>query len=166
MSEFWKLILESNTFNFAVLVAIFWVLAIKFNLPEMFDKIRMSVAASIENAKIELKNAQESLKLAKKEAKNASVEAAEKISAANASADGLSKDILDNAKVQVKKIEANVMRVVESEEQKISAKLTKETMHNAIDIARDSIVEKVKSDKELQIRLISDCIKELDGMNL
>ena len=71
-----------------------------------------------------------------------------------------------SGKSQVEKIEANVMRVVESEERKISAKLTNETMNDAINIARQNIIEKLNSDKNLQNKLISDSIKELDKMTL
>lgn len=166
MSDFWKLILESNTFNFIVLIAIFWVIAIKVNLPEIFETIRLNVAASIENAKLDLKNAQNSLKQAKKEAKNATVEAEEKIKLAKENAEGLSKDILNNAKIQVSKIESNVLRVVESEERKISAKLTNETLLSAVALAKRKLVERLSSDKELQNKLVSDCINELDEIEL
>ena len=166
MSEFWNLIVESNTFNFVILVAIFWVLAIKLNLPEMVEKIRYNVAASIENAKLELKEAQGNLKSAKNDLKKASEDADEKVRLAQENAEGLSKDILNNAKVQVNKIAANVMRVVESEEKKISAQLTSETMLNAVYLARKNIIEKLKSDKDLQNKLVSDSIKELEEMTL
>ena len=166
MAEFWNLILKSNTFNFVVLVAIFWVLAIKLNLPEMLEKLRISVATSIENAKSELETSKSELKNAKKSVKDAEKEYDDKILIAKNSAEGLSKDILNNAKAQVKKIEENVLRVVLSEEKKISAKLTYETMKQAVDMARENIIKKLKSDKELQNKLISDSIEELDKIKL
>ena len=148
------------------MVAILWVLAVKINLPEIIEKIRLSVAESIENAKTELANAKIRLKSAKKDTKNATMEAEEKIKLAKENADGLSKDILKNANEQVKKIEANVYRVIESEEKKVSANLTQETMKNAVELAKLNLVQKLKSDKEIHERLISDCIKELDGISL
>ena len=166
MAEFWNLIVESNTFNFVILVAIFMVLFTKINLPELINKIKTDIANAIENAKSEKDRAQKMLKDAKNLSKNTDKEVQEMMDNAQSSAKNIADGIINNAKLQSKHITDNVERVIKSEERKLTAELTSETVKKSIDIARNDIINRLKADNDIQNKLIEESIKELDNINL
>ena len=166
MAEFWNLIVESNTFNFAILVVIFAVLFAKINLPEVLSKLKADISNSIENAKKTKDDAIKSLKDAKKAAKNTDSEVQSLLDDANATAKNIADGIINNAKQQSKHITDNIERVVKSEEKKITAEIRTETVKKSINIASDDIINRLKTDESLQNKLIEESIKELDNINL
>ena len=61
LANFWNLIVESNTFNFAVLLIIFAVLFKKLNISSGVEKIKQDIINTINNAKNERENAKNKL---------------------------------------------------------------------------------------------------------
>ena len=53
LANFWNIIVESNTFNFAVLLLIFAILYKKLNISNTVEKIKQDVINTINNAKTE-----------------------------------------------------------------------------------------------------------------
>lgn len=51
LANFWNIIVESNTFNFAVLLVIFAVLYKKMNVADGIEKIKQGIINSINSAK-------------------------------------------------------------------------------------------------------------------
>ena len=140
MADFWNLIVQSNTFNFAILAIIIAVIFVKIDLPNIIEKIRKDVASDIENADLEKHNAQNELKKAKKVAKTTDLEVEAKLKVAKESAALLTNQINQNTDEQVKQIYENIKRVVTTEEKKISAKLSIETIDEAIALAKQNII--------------------------
>ena len=64
--NFWKLIVESNTFNFVVLILIFAILFKKINLADTIEKIRLDIVRTIDNVKKEQQDAKSKLANAQK----------------------------------------------------------------------------------------------------
>lgn len=159
MTNFWDIIVETNTFNFAILAIIIAVVLTKINIPELTEKIRKEIAKQIENARLEKQNAQNELKSAKRITKNTDNEVSEKLQGAKNNAKLLSDEIKKNTKEQIQNINANIERVISSEEKKMSAKLKSDTMKNAIELARQDITNKL--DIKLHEKLIEQSIKEL-----
>ena len=159
MTNFWNIIVETNTFNFAILAIIIAVVLTKINIPELTEKIRKEIAKQIENAQLDKQNAQKEFKSAKRITKNTDNEVSEKLQGAKNNAKLLSDEIKKNTKEQVQSINANIERVISSEEKKMSAKLKSEAMKNAIELARQDITNKL--DIELHEKLIEQSIKEL-----
>ncbi len=159
MTNFWDIIVETNTFNFAILAIIIAVVLTKINIPELTEKIRKEIAKQIENARLEKQNAQDELKSAKRITKNTDTEVNEKLQGAKNNAKLLSDEIKKNTEEQIQNINANIERVISSEEKKMSAKLKSDTMKNAIELARQDITSKL--DTKLHEKLIEQSIKEL-----
>ena len=166
MADFWNLIVQSNTFNFAILAIIIAVIFVKIDLPNIIEKIRKDVASDIENADLEKHNAQNELKKAKKVAKTTDLEVEAKLKVAKESAALLTNQINQNTDEQVKQIYENIKRVVTTEEKKISAKLSIETIDEAIALAKQNIIDKLKTDSKLHEKFIEDSINELDKVKL
>ena len=58
MVDFWNLIVQSNTFNFAILAIIIAIVCVKIDLPNVIEKIREEVSLAIENANSEKQSAE------------------------------------------------------------------------------------------------------------
>lgn len=166
MSEFWNLILESNTFNFVILLLIIWIIAVKADLPDKIEKLKFNVAAAIEHAKLERKQAERSLSVAKKELKEANIEAQNKIDTANINAKGFYDDIIANASAQISNLNDMAVRIAKSQESKASSALLSDTVLSAFMKAEKDVVNILESDFDMQIKLIEESIKSLEEMNL
>lgn len=166
MAEFWNLIVQSNTFNFAILVIIIAVVFAKIDLPGIIEKIKNDVARAIENAKQEKENAEKDLKTAQKTAANTDNEVAEQLKTAENNAQNLSQGIMKNTELQIKNIKSNILKVINAEEKSLSAKLTQDTVNNSIELAKQNIINKLNENPDLHNKFIDDSINEIDRVQL
>ena len=138
LANFWNIIVESNTFNFAVLLLIFAILYKKLNISNTVEKIKQDVINTINNAKTEKENAKNKLMEAEKSIEHIDEEIKQKLSEASIKGDDIAKQILANTNEKVDLIEKNISRVISAEEKS----LLKDNMdlHNKfIDESIDSI---------------------------
>ncbi len=166
MAEFWNLIVQSNTFNFAILVIIIAVVFAKIDLPGIIEKIKNDVARAIENAKQEKENAEKDLKTAQKTAANTDNEVAEQLKTAKNNAQNLSQGIMKNTELQIENIKSNILKVINAEEKSLSAKLTQDTVNNSIELAKQNIINKLNENPDLHNKFIDDSINEIDRVQL
>lgn len=166
MAEFWNLIVQSNTFNFAILVIIIAVVFAKIDLPGIIEKIKNDVARAIENAKQEKENAEKDLKTAQKTAANTDNEVAEQLKTAENNAQNLSQGIMKNTELQIENIKSNILKVINAEEKSLSAKLTQDTVNNSIELAKQNIINKLNENPGLHNKFIDDSINEIDRVQL
>ena len=118
MADFWNLIVQSNTFNFAILAIIIAIVCAKINMPKVIEDIRNEIASAIEKAIEEKKGAEKELKKTIKIVKNTDLEIQEKIANANQNAKLLSDEINKNSKITVQQIKDSVERIIKAEEKK------------------------------------------------
>lgn len=166
MTDFWNLIVESNTFNFAILVIILAVVFVKIDLPGIIEKIKNDVAKAIENAKKEKENAEIELKSAQKTAANTENEVARQLKAAEDNAQNLAQGIMKNTEAQMENIKSNILRVITAEEKNLSSKLTQEAVDNSIELAKQNIINKLNENKSLHEKFIDDSINEIGRVQL
>ena len=166
MAEFWNLIVQSNTFNFAILVIIIAVVFAKIDLLGIIEKIKNDVARAIENAKQEKENAEKDLKTAQKTAANTDNEVAEQLKTAENNAQNLSQGIMKNTELQIENIKSNILKVINAEEKSLSAKLTQDTVNNSIELAKQNIINKLNENPDLHNKFIDDSINEIDRVQL
>ncbi len=166
MAEFWNLIVQSNTFNFAILVIIIAVVFAKIDLPGIIEKIKNDVARAIENAKQEKENAEKDLKTAQKTAANTDNEVAQQLKTAENNAQNLSQGIMKNTELQIENIKSNILKVINAEEKSLSAKLTQDTVNNSIELAKQNIINKLNENPDLHNKFIDDSINEIDRVQL
>ena len=166
MTDFWNLIVESNTFNFAILVIILAVVFVKIDLPGIIEKIKNDVARAIENAKKEKENAEIELKSAQKTAANTDNEVAQQLKTAEDNAQNLAQGIMKNTETQMENIKSNILRVITAEEKNLSSKLTQEAVDNSIELAKQNIINKLNENKSLHEKFIDDSINEIGRVQL
>ncbi len=166
MVDFWNLIVQSNTFNFAILAIIIAIVCVKIDLPSVIEKIREEVSLAIENANSEKQSAEKELKKTKKLVKNTDLEVTEKLEHAKKNANLLSSEIKKNTDLAIQQIKENVDRIIQAEEKKINAGITQETIQSSIELAKRNIIDKLVSNPELHNEFIEKSIKELEKIEL
>lgn len=164
LANFWNIIIESNTFNFAVLLVIFAVLYKKMNVADGIEKIKQGIINSINSAKEEQKCAKNKLKDAKKSIENIDSDIAKQLEDAAQRGEGLANQILANTEEKVQLIEKNVKRVINAEEKTLSAKMTEKTLNASIELAKKHIISTLENNQDLHNKFIDESIENIDRM--
>ena len=164
--ELWNLIVQSNAFNFIVLVVILGFLIKKMNVSAQLENLREKIADRItfsqeerEKAKIELENAQNSVA-------NIENEIAEQKQLAQKNVEGAVNQTLLNAEHQSEKILNNVQTVIANEEKQISSRIINDTTRRAVEAAKNKIIEKLHANPQLHDKYINEAIEDIDKVTL
>jgi len=157
----WNTFVQSNTFNFVVMVAILYWIVKKFNIAESLENFKEGVANSIHKAEDERKSAKSELSAASKSVENLDSEISEKLKDAEKRAKDIARKIAIDAENNVKRITDNIEKVVAAEEKKISSGLTSKTAESAAFLAKDNIRTILKEHPELHEKYINQSIEEL-----
>lgn len=164
--NFWKLIVESNTFNFIVLLVILVIVMQKLKVSEAAAKLKDNIVNAIENAK----NAKEKAKTyyddAKSKIEHIEDEVSERLALATRQADNVADSISENTSRKVTQIEHNVEKVVEAEKKTLITELTDKTTKSSIILAEKYIKLRLDNEPELQDKYIEEGIEELDKVNI
>ena len=161
LANFWNIIVESNTFNFAVLLLIFAILYKKLNISNTVEKIKQDVINTINNAKTEKENAKNKLMEAEKSIEHIDEEIKQKLSEASIKGDDIAKQILANTNEKVDLIEKNISRVI-SAEKTLSAQMTQKTLDASIELAKQHIKSLLKDNMDLHNKFIDESIDSID----
>lgn len=162
LANFWNIIVESNTFNFVVLLIIFAVLCKKMNVANGVEKIKQGIINSINSAKEEQERAKEKLKNAEKSIENIDNDIAKQLESASQRGEGLANQILANTEFKVQQIEKNAKRVIEAEEKTLSAEMTGKTLNSSIELAKRHIIATLENKPELHNKFIDESIENID----
>lgn len=164
--NFWKLIVESNTFNFIVLLVILVIVMQKLKVSEAAAKLKDNIVNAIENAK----NAKEKAKTyyddAKSKIEHIEDEVFERLALATRQAENVADSISENTSRKVTQIEHNVEKVVEAEKKTLITELTDKTTKSSIILAEKYIKLRLDNEPELQDKYIEEGIEELDKVNI
>ena len=166
MLNFWNTIVETNTFNFIVLVAIFAVLYQKLDVSSKLEALKQNISDFIEKSKQEKENSEVYLKNAQNEVMNLDSEIKTKLDKATELAQNVFDEIHQMANKSIEKLEKNVDNVIENEARKINTKLTNETADSAIQLATQKLKEKFTQEPQLHTQYINESIETLDRINL
>lgn len=158
---FWQTVVQSNTFNFAVLLLIFAVFSNKLNFSEKIEKLKSKIITSINNAKSEQENARERLNDAEKSVKNLSEELRQKHSIAVSKAETMTAKIKQNTEEVIKRLNLNFNSSLYAQEKTLSAKLSDETLKSAIEIAKQKVIKMLEENPDLHNKFIEESIGAL-----
>lgn len=159
--NFWNAIVQSNTFNFAVLLLLFAVLYKKLNIAHTIDSLKQNIIKRIEDAKQERQNAKLNLTNATKSVENLENEINEHLKEVAIKADNLSEQIVKNAQTQIELIEKNAKNVILGEEKTLLTKINSEVLKASIDCAKEKIVKTLAKNPKLHDKFIEESIGEL-----
>ncbi len=159
--SFWSAVVETNTFNFVILLLIFAILYKKLNVSDMLEKMKKSIITAIEIAKAEKSDAENKLNDAQKTVKNLDNELKERAKDAELKANAISEKIISDCNDKVKSLQENAQGIIFAEEKTISAKAQNDTLKSATELAKRNIIERLSNDRGLHDRLIEESIGEL-----
>lgn len=162
LANFWTLIVESNTFNFAVLLIIFAVLFKKLNISSGIEKIKQEIINTINNAKNERENAKNKLLDAEKSIEHINEDIKQRLDDATQRGEGIARQILSNTEEQVQLIEKNISRVISAEEKTLSAQMTAKTLQASVELAKQHIKNSIANNPELHNKFIDESIENID----
>jgi len=163
--HFWEYFLQSNAFNFVLLILIFVLLDKKVHFGNMIENVKNKIIETIEKSKEEKRNAEKELKNAQKSITNLENEIKEKIENATHNAENLAKKIFEETEDKVKQIESNIQKVIDAEEKTISSRLTFRTASQSIELAKNNIKTLLEKNPHLHERYINESIEDLDRIN-
>ncbi len=166
ISNLWTLILESNTFNFIVLVVIFAVIMQKLKVADALEKLKTEIITKIEDSKLAKESAMNYFHGAKSKIEHIQDEISEKLSLAHERAENIAGSIEEVTRRKISQIENNAKKVVEAEEKTLFTSLTLETANSSVDLARRFVKLKLQQDPSLHDKYIDESIDELDKVTI
>lgn len=166
MAEFWNLIVQSNTFNFIVLLVILAIIWQKLNVSTVIEKMKSEIVAFIENSNTERENSEKHLADTKKSIENIETEIKATLDKSKELAQNVFEEIQEMAAKSVEKIEANVDKILDNETRKVNTKLSNETADHAVELATTKLKDMFAQNKELHNKHIDEAIETLDRINL
>lgn len=159
---FWNAIVQSNTFNFAVLLLIFAVLYKKLNISDVVENLKNDIIKRIDDAKLERETAKNKLLDAQKSIENLEDEIKTRLNDANSRAESLSNQIITNAQEQVKLIENNIQNVIAGEEKTLSSQLSENALKASVELAKQKIIKALEDNPELHDKFIEESIDKIN----
>ena len=159
--SFWNAVVESNTFNFAILLLIFVILFNKLNINQIIENIKNQIEQTINSAKAEKEAAEAKLKNAKNLAKNVEQEIKIQIANAEEKASAIEAQIAQNAQNQEKHIEQNVINLILAEEKTIGNNAISNTIHKATETAKEKIKSSLINNPDLHKKFIEESIRKI-----
>lgn len=157
----WDMILETNTFNFVILLIILAVLYHVLHISQMLENLKNSIITSIENAKFEQANARNRLKDAQTNYDRLGDEIKAREEETIMKSNAIKSKILQDADFKIDAINKNAINMIAAEEKTINAKLTERTLKASIKLAKEIIINKLKENPELHNKFIDESIGEL-----
>ena len=166
MSDFLHLLLQSNIFNFILVVAIIVYLVRKFNLKQKIEKLSNEIKSYVDESEKEKLDAEKELKnINDKIAKLPS-----EIDNINRSADNsvksLSEKILIETESQKQDILNNAERLLNLETKKFKSKLVGILSEKSVELVQQNTINQLNSNRDLHKKYIDNAISELDRINL
>ena len=165
MNEFinlWNLILESNAFNFVVLIVMLAIVMQKLHISDKLEAIKNEIIDKIEKSRQAKDDAADFLADAKSKVEHLEEDIAERLALADSQAHNVGETIKESAQRKLKQIEDNVEKVIKAEEKTIVTKLSDEVADASVKMAEQIIREKLRQDASLHDRYIQESIEELE----
>ena len=163
-SSIWNYFVNSNTFNFVIFVIIFAFIFRKIDVKTMVANLQKGIVDTITKSKDEKATAESGLNKAKKALKAIPEELEKILSDAQKNADIISKNILEDGKLQVTKINQNTKKLIEADQRAVMSELIKATSQEAIKLAENKLTEALNNDRGLHDKFIESSINELDRL--
>ena len=163
--EIWTLILKSNLFNFAIMLAILIFVIKKLDLGQKIDDAISKVKEKIEESELANKNSVEELKQAGEKTKNVQAEIEEIEQKGSENISNLEQKIASEAKEEVNSIEKSADRLIVAKEREIVSRLSKKTILASVEIAKNHVINLLKQNPEYHRKFIKESIEELNRLN-
>ena len=166
MSDFLHLLLQSNIFNFILVVAIIVYLVRKFNLKQKIEKLSNEIKSYVDESEKEKLDAEKELKnINDKIAKLPS-----EIDNINRSADNSVKSLSEKIRIETESQKQDILnnaeRLLNLETKKFKSKLVGILSEKSVELVQQNTINQLNSNRDLHKKYIDNAISELDRINL
>lgn len=162
--SFLHYILHSNIINFLIMLWILYVILKKININLHFDDAIKSVHSEIINSEEKKQIAQANYADTMEMIKSLPDEINTIKSNSDKKLNALELSIKNDTELQKANIYSFIQKNIASEKQKLYTTLTINTVNQAVEKAKENIINKLKNDPNLHNTLIENSIKELDTL--
>lgn len=161
-----KYLATSNTINFILMVGILYWISRKIELNKIFETGIQKIKTDIKNSENKKEGSKQELEKAKTILDGLPEDIKELDNNCNEKIDIFKKQIQDNTKISISKVNSNIERVISIDEKKISTHILEGTAKNSLNIAEQNIIKLLKEKPELHNNFIQNSIDELDRVNI
>ena len=162
----WSNILNSNAFNFTILVIFFAILFKYLKLPEAMESQRRDIQNSVEASDNLKKEAQEAFQKVEKSLETLPQEIDEIIKKADSAAKAFEAKSKDEIEKLVVSIKANAQKQVEAEEKQVRSSLMKNVSKASVEVAQKQVKRALDGNKELHRKFIGDFIDNIERLEI
>lgn len=166
MTNIWQLILQTNTFNFIIVLAILAFIISKLNIKEKIEHIRDEIKAYVQESSNEKNLAEKELENIKKSVVKLPDEISKIKESAKNSVLSLERKIEAEVKAQMSDIDNNAKRLLSFETKKFKSKLSSILSEASVVLARDNALKQLENNRELHNKYIEDAIEEINRINI
>lgn len=166
MSDFLHLLLQSNIFNFILVVAIIVYLVRKFNLKQKIEKLSNEIKSYVDESENEKLDAEKELKNINDKIAKLPLEIDNINRSADNSVKSLSEKIRIEIETQKQDILNNAERLLNLETKKFKSKLVGILSEKSVELVQQNTINQLNSNQDLHKKYIDNAISELDRINL
>ena len=162
--EIWTTIVQSNTFNFIIMIALFAFIIKKCKLAQKLDETILKIKETIDKSE-DFKNASlEELKKADEKTNNIPAEIEEIEKAGEQNLKNIEEKLNKDSEDKINSIKANAEKAIDTKEKEIVSELSKKTILASIEVAKNHIINLLEKHPEYHQNFIKESIKELDRL--
>lgn len=164
--EIWHRIIETNTFNFVIFLAIILYILKKINLSEKIVTLQNNIKNEIKKSEETKKEAEIGYKKAQENKKNIEKEINEIITNSKKTAENISNNIIKQADREIDLIKSNSQKIIENNIEKAYIQIINKIALESFEIVRNDLQKETIQNKELHQKFINEAIKELEGIEI
>lgn len=160
----WTKILESNLFNFVLmLILLDWIVK-KGKIAEKLEAGRKSIEQKITESQKAKENSIKELFELQEKSKEITKQAHEILEKSDANAVIVGEKIVADAKKQANEFGKNLDKIIESNTKSVQNDLTEKTAQTVIKVAQNYIEKELEADRNLHIKFINKSLDALNGV--
>lgn len=166
MADIWQIIVQSNTFNFIVVLTVVLFIISKLDVKSKIEHLRNDIKSYVDKSTEEKEDAEKSLDEINQKLKHLPEEIEDIKVSAQKNIDGIAKRIEFEIEDKKKDIENNANRILNLEIKTFKEKLTGRLSLVSVDLSRKNAIEQLQNNRELHNKYIYDAIDEIDRLSL
>lgn len=161
-----KMLVESNTVNFIIMVILLYVILKKVHIGTAFEKMIDSIKNNIEKSEHTKRKSLETLENSKNKMEKLPEDLAALEKTSGDKIKAFEDKITSNTKKTISDLNSSISRVMEIEEKKISNLITEKTSKDSVNLAKSKIIDLLNKNPELHNQFIQQSLDELDKVKI
>jgi F0F1-type ATP synthase membrane subunit b/b' len=166
LAYIWTQILQSNLFNFVLMICLLGWIIKKFDISAKLEEGRKHIEDRIALSKLEKENAIKTLFETQSDSKNVDKKVFDILERADKNATIVGEKLVQDGEKQAGEFSKNLQKTIKTNAEALKLDLTVKTAQTAIELAKNYIEDELKNDKSLHIKFINESIEALSGVEL